>query len=238
MSWASSLQYNERMKRPYISARVKLGLALGVSSLASVGLYLVGAWSNHDYAFSYLPWNLMLAWVSLCITLWLEHTIHQRLWSSWYALIVTGLWLLLLPNTFYMISDFVHIQEVNRVDLLYDVVMFASFIFNGLFLGLISLYVVHWELARRVSNRMAGTFIGIIIFTCSFAIYIGRELRWNTWDVLTNPSSVLFDVSDRVLNPREHPKAFTTTLSFFVLLGSMYLVLWRIAKVTRQQRES
>lgn len=180
----------------------------------------------------------MLAWISLFITLWLEWTIHRKLWSSWYALAVTGLWLLLLPNTFYMISDFVHIQEVGRVDLLYDVVMFASFIFNGLFLGLVSLYVVHWELAKRISARASATFIGLIILLCSFAIYIGRELRWNTWDILTNPSSVLFDVSDRVLNPREHPQAFTTTISFFVLLATTYSVLWYMAKVARNHRES
>lgn len=226
------------MRRPYLSARVKLGLALGVSSLASVGLYLMGAWSNHNYAFSYLPWNLMLAWLSLIITLWLERTVHRNLWSSWYALAVTGLWLVLLPNTFYMISDFVHIQEVGRVDLLYDIVMFSSFILNGLLLGLVSLFIVHWELARRVTARTAATFMGVIILLCSFAIYIGRELRWNTWDILTNPSSVLFDVSDRVLNPREHPQAFTTTASFFVLLCSTYGVVWYMAKVARNQRES
>ncbi|HEU4914780.1 MAG TPA: DUF1361 domain-containing protein [Candidatus Saccharimonadales bacterium] len=226
------------MQRPYISARVKLGLALGVSSLASLGLYVAGAWSNHDYAFSYLPWNLILAWISLLVTLWLERTLHHNLWSSWYALAVTGLWLVLLPNTFYMVSDFVHIQEVGRVDLLYDVVMFASFIFNGVFLGLVSLFIVHWELAKRVAARTAVIFMGVILLLCSFAIYIGRELRWNTWDILTNPSSVLFDVSDRVLNPREHPQAFTTTASFFVLLASMYIVLWYVAKVARQQKES
>lgn len=226
------------MKRLYISARVKLGLTLGVSSIASVGLYLMGAWSNHDYAFSYLPWNLMLAWISLIITLWLERTVHHNLWSSWYALAVTGLWLVLLPNTFYMISDFIHIQEVGRVDLLYDVVMFASFIFNGLFLGLVSLYIVHSELVRRVSSRIAGSFISLIILLCSFAIYIGRELRWNTWDIVTNPSSVLFDVSDRVLNPSKHPQAFTTTTSFFVLLMTTYGIFWYASKIARNHREN
>lgn len=225
------------MQRPYISARVKLGLALGVASLTSLGLYIMGAWSNHDFAFNYLPWNLALAWMSLLVTLWLEAVLHRNLWSSWYALFVTGLWLVLLPNTFYMVSDFVHIQDVGRVDLLYDVVMFASFIFNGVFLGMLSLFLVHWELAKRVSGRMATSFIGVIILLCSFAIYIGRELRWNTWDILTNPSSVLFDVSDRVLNPRDHPQAFTTTGSFFATLATMYAVLWYVGKVARQQRE-
>ncbi|HSD56103.1 MAG TPA: DUF1361 domain-containing protein [Candidatus Saccharimonadales bacterium] len=225
------------MQRLYLSARVRLYLALGVSSLASVSLYFMGAWSNHDYAFSYLPWNLMLAWLALIVTLWLERTIHHNPWSSWYALAVTMLWLGLLPNTFYMISDFVHIQEISRVDLLYDVVMFTLFIFNGVFLGFLSLFIVHRELAKRITSRAANTCIGIIILLCSFAIYIGRELRWNTWDILTNPSSLLFDVSDRVLNPREHPQAFTTTLSFFVLLTTLYAVMWHMAKLGRQQRD-
>lgn len=227
------------MKRPYVSARAKLGLALGVSSLASVGLWLVGAWSNHNnYAFSYLPWNLMLAWAALLVAIWLEQLLHTRAWSSWYALAVTVLWLTMLPNTFYMISDFVHIQDLSRVDLLYDVVMFFSFIFNGVLLGFLSLFIVHFELLKRATERGAHTSVGIILFVASFAIYIGRELRWNTWDILTNPASLLIDVSDRVLNPREHPQVFTTTISFFVLLGSLYLVLWHITKLARQQRDS
>lgn len=226
------------MQRLYLSARVRLYLALGVSSLASISLYLMGAWSNHDYAFSYLPWNLMLAWLALVATLWLERTIHHNLWSSWYALAVTMLWLGLLPNTFYMISDFVHIQEISRVDLLYDVVMFTSFILNGFLLGFMSLFIVHRELLKRVAGRTAHICMGIVILLCSFAIYIGRELRWNTWDILTNPSSLLFDVSDRVLNPHEHPQAFTTTVSFFVLLTTLYAVLWHITKLGRQQRDS
>lgn len=225
------------MKRYYLSARVKLGLALVGSTLASMGLYIAGALSNHDGAFGYLPWNLLLAWVALFLALWLEHILHRSLWSSWYALFVTALWLAFLPNTFYMISDFVHIQETTRVDLLYDVVMFSSFIFSGVILGFLSLAVVHLQLARRAAPKVSTAIIGVVLLLCSFAIYIGRELRWSTWDILTNPSSLLVDVSDRVLNPREHPQAFTTTISIFVLLTSVYIILWCIVRISRQQRE-
>jgi uncharacterized membrane protein len=225
------------MKRYYLSARVKLGLALVGSTLASMGLYIAGALSNHDGAFGYLPWNLLLAWVALFVALWLEHILHRSLWSSWYALFVTALWLAFLPNTFYMISDFVHIQETTRVDLLYDVVMFSSFIFNGVILGFLSLAVVHWQLTKRVTSKVSAAIIGLVILLCSFAIYIGRDLRWSTWDIVTNPSSLLVDVSDRVLNPREHPQAFTTTISFFVLLTSVYVILWYVVRISRQQRE-
>lgn len=221
------------MQRFFLSARVRLYLALGVSSIASGGLFLLGAWKNHSYTFGYLAWNLTLAWVALAVTLWLESVLHRRSWSSWYAMFVTAVWLVFLPNTFYMISDFIHLQILGRADVLYDVVMFASFILNGVVLGFLSLFVVHQELLKRLRSRPAGSLIALVILICSFAIYIGRELRWNTWDIITNPASLLIDVSDRVLNPREHPQALTTTASFFVLLMSLYAVFWYSTRLSR-----
>lgn len=224
--------------RFYISVRARLGLALAFSSLASVGLFVVGAISNHSSTFAYLNWNLFLAWVPLIFTLWLEKVLRGNLWSSWRALILTILWLGFLPNTFYMISDFIHVQDVQRVDLLYDVVMFSSFIFNGVILGFVSLFLVHKELLKRLSKRVSTLLVALILLACSFAIYLGRDLRWNTWDVLINPASVLFDVSDPVINPRAHPQTFSTTLSFFVLLGSLYTVTWHIARNLRHQQNN
>lgn len=221
------------MKRFYLSARAKLGLALGSASLVSMGLYFAG--SNGNYA--YLPWNLLLAWVALVAALWLERILQHALWSGWYALVVTMVWLVFLPNTFYMISDFVHIREVSDVDLLYVAVLFSSFIFNGVLLGYLSLIMVHWQLLRRMSAKSASIIIGLVLLLCSFAIYIGRELRWSTWDIVANPSSLLFDVSDRILKPHEHPQTFVTTASFFVLLSMLYVVLWFVIRVGRQQRD-
>lgn len=219
------------MEYAYLSTRARLGLVLVASSVASIGLFAAGAWGSHDGSFGYLPWNLGLAWVALLFALWLERTLGHALWSSWYALGVTFVWLVMLPNTFYMISDFVHIQEMGQVDLLYDVVMFSSFIFNGVILGFLSLAIIHRELRKRVSDRAAFLTIYFVLLLCSFAIYIGRELRWNTWDIVANPSSLLFDVSDRFINPREHPSVLPTTISFFVLLASVYTVMWFVVRV-------
>lgn len=206
------------------------------STLTSVVLFATGALSNHDAEFAYLIWNLFLAWIPLLIVLWLERILHRKLWSSWQALAITLLWVGFLPNSFYMITDYVHLQDVQRVDLLSDVVMFTSFIFNGVVLGLLSLHLVHQELLRRLSKRSSALLIGAVLLLCSFAIYIGRDLRWNTWDILANPSGVLVDVSNRVLSPRAHPQVVSTTLSFFVLLASVYTVSWFVGRNLRQQK--
>jgi len=221
------------MRRPLPPKR-RLAAALAVSSLTSVGLFAAGAWSNHSVAFAYLVWNLFLAWLPLLFAVWLSRTLRTHLWSSWPALALTAAWVGFLPNSFYMISDFIHIQEVQRVDLLYDVVMFASFIFNGVLLGCISLYLVHYELERRLRWRSAVAAIGWVLLACSFAIYVGRELRWNTWDVLVNPAGILVDVSNRLLNPHAYPHVVATTASFFVVMASLYVVTWQTAGALHQ----
>jgi uncharacterized membrane protein len=213
-----------------------LGLALACSSLASVALFAAGAWRNHSLTFDYLIYNLFLAWIPLLLTIWLQRMLRTKLWSSWAPFVLTLFWLGFLPNSFYMISDYIHLQEVARVDLIYDVIMFSSFILNAFILGLVSLYMVHSELRKRVSRVSSWWMVAVTIFLTSFAIYIGRDLRWNTWDVLLNPASILFDISDRLLAPHQHPEMFTTTFGFAVLIGSTYAVVWYAARALRQEK--
>jgi uncharacterized membrane protein len=213
-----------------------LGLALCASSTISVGFWVAGAISNGNTELWYLVWNLALAWVPLLLALWLERILRVRLWSSWLALLATFLWLAFLPNSFYVISDFVHLTEVPRVDVVFDTVMFASFAINGLMLGYLSLFLVHCELRKRMSVRASGLIIAAVLLISSFAIYIGRDLRWNTWDVIFSPASLLFDVSDRLLNAGAHPQVFSTTASFFVFLGSIYVVVLYMVRVLQRQK--
>jgi uncharacterized membrane protein len=197
---------------------------------------MVGVLANHSWTFNYLMWNLFLAWLPLLLMLWLERVLRRKLWSSWQALALTLLWLGFLPNSFYLITDFIHLQEVPRVDLLFDLVMFTSFVFNGVMLGYVSVFMAHAELVKRLSRRISWLLISGTLLLSSFAIYIGRDLRWNTWDVLFNPASILFDVSDRLLNPAAHPQIISTTASFFVLLTVTYVVMWHMARAARQHK--
>jgi uncharacterized membrane protein len=221
----------------HVSSRAKLGLALGGSSLVSVCFWAAGAVSNRSGEYSYLVWNLFLAWLPLLFAVWIERSLRVRLWSNWSALCITLLWLGFLPNSFYVITDFVHLGELPRVDIVFDVVMIGSFVLNALILGYLSLFIVHTELRKRVSAAMAGMVIAAVLLLSSFAIYIGRDLRWNTWDVIVNPASILFDVSDRVINAHANPQIFSTTISFFVLLGMVYLIIWHALGVLRQQKK-
>lgn len=207
--------------------------ALLLATGASVLLLIIDGLRDHDWQFLYFIWNLFLAWLPLLFSSWLVNVLQRKLWSSWEALLASVLWLLFLPNSFYMVSDFIHLQDARRGDLLYDVVMFTAFIFTGVALGVVSLYMVHQEFNKRFSPRTGTVWLGAIFLLCSFAIYLGRDLRWNSWDILTNPGGLLFDVSDRLLHPRAYPGMLLTTFVFFILIGSIYLVAWQALHLSR-----
>jgi uncharacterized membrane protein len=208
-------------------------LMLLVASGASIVLLLADSLHNQSFYFAYLIWNLFLAWLPLLFAWWLVSILQRKLWSSWQALGVSALWLAFLPNSFYMISDFIHLREVSEADLLFDAVMLTSFIFVAVILGVSSLYLVHREVIKRYSPSTSNAWLATVLLLCSYAIYLGRDLRWNSWDLLANPGGLLFDVSDRFLHPASYPEMFLTTGIFLLLLSVLYGLAWYAIRMIR-----
>lgn len=205
-----------------------LASALLLSSAVSVGLYGLGALHYDLGWYWFLNWNLFLAWLPLGLALWLATYLKKHALLSWQAAAISLMWLGFLPNSFYMVTDLIHLQTDFITSSLFSAVMIFSFAANGLILGFISLYIVHKLLLKSLPKTQAHALVGAVLLLSSFAIYLGRYLRWSTWDVLVNPAGILFDVSDRVfINPASHPQVFVTTAIFFALLGSVYLVMWQ-----------
>lgn len=216
------------------SPRGQFIVALLTSSFVSAGLLAYAVFRDRSFDYSYLAWNLFLAWIPLLFALRLMSVLRRKAWSSWEALTVSFLWLIFLPNSFYMISDFIHLELVSAPNILYDAVMFTSFVFTGVILGFSSLYLIHLQLRHRFSGRRTAFWIGVTLFICSAAIYIGRDLRWNTWDIFVNPGGLLFDIADRVQHPAEYPQMLLVTGAFFILLASMYHLLWKGSMLFRR----
>ncbi|MEI9913816.1 MAG: DUF1361 domain-containing protein [Candidatus Saccharibacteria bacterium] len=213
-----------------------LALALVISSLVGVLLFIYIAIIGHSLDYSYLLWNLFLAWLPLALSTRLVYVLRDKLWSSWEAITLSFFWLLFLPNSFYMISDFIHLQTTPTTNDVYYAVTFTSIIYTAVVLGFISLYMVHIEFKRRFPKQIVYPIIAVILAICSAAIYIGRDLRWNSWDVLTNPGGVIFDISDRLVHLSDYPSAIATGGVFFILLGSMYFLAWSGIKVIKLRR--
>ncbi len=208
-------------------------LTLVLSSMVSFGYLIVHIIDTHSFIYWYLGWNLLLAWIPIIVAGWLLISLRKYPWLNWRPMLLTAIWLGFLPNSFYLASDLVHLQDVATNHLLFDSVMLLSFAINGLILGYVSLYIVHLQLLKRLDRKSATELIGLVLLLCSFAIYLGRDLRWNSWDLLVNPVGILFDVSNQFISPFGHIQALTTTIMYLALLSSLYIVFWRLMKLLR-----
>ena len=172
---------------------------------------------SNELTYIFLAWNLFLAWIPFALSQHL-HTIKSR----WKLLFIIGLWLLFLPNAPYIITDFLHLKQRIPIPYWYDILLLFSAALNGLLLGLLSLLTVEKFLANRYGNRVSGIIILCSFFLCAFGIYMGRYLRWNSWDLIVNPGDVAADILDRVFNPFDHFGTWSVTLLF----GSFFYVIY------------
>lgn len=204
---------------------------VGLGFLASLGLYTFSVWQTHSLSNSYLILNLLLATIPLLLSLRLVALLKHKRWSAFEPLLTTIVWIIFLPNSFYMISDFIHLQNMSSSTILYNAVMFSAFIYLAVLLGMISLYQVHQALRKRVYPSTAALMVALIILGCCFAIYLGRDLRWNSWDVVINPGGLLFDISNLILRPGTYPGMIKTIASFFIVIGTAYAIAWQSSRL-------
>lgn len=209
--------------------RLSIIRALLVSNLTSVVFFVMRYLITGSVDYWFLFWNLLLAWMPVLFAVILAKTLRKKSWREPLPVLLTLLWLGFLPNSFYLITDLIHLHNTGDVGLLFDITFFLSFIWNGIVAGLTSMVIVNREMNRRQNPYVGAALMSLVILLTSFAIYLGRSLRWNTWDVIVNPAGLLFDVGERVINPLAHPQFISTTVTFTLLIGSMYFVAWSFA---------
>ena len=196
---------------------------LGISALFSVSLVeFIAYYSGRTY-YDYLLWNLFLAAIPLGLSLVIRCGLARL--SNLALALLTGVWLLFFPNAPYLLTDLIHLGANTSVPLWYDLVVLLSFAWNGLVLGLVSLQEMQAALSTRLNRLVGWGFVGLTLALGSFGIYLGRYLRWNSWDVVTDPVGIAFDVLPRLLEPAAYLSTWGMTLAFAAFLGLCYLML-------------
>ena len=104
----------------------------------------------------------------------------------------------------------------------FDLALILSFAWTGLLFGLLSLWDIEKVLRNFLPPRVIPLVSVSLLFLGSFGIYLGRYLRWNSWDVLREPFGILYDISDRLVNPLDHPRTWGMTIIMGLFLNMVY----------------
>lgn len=129
-------------------------------------------------------WNLILAFLPYIFAL------GYTTWKNKFRWILAIFWFLFLPNSFYILTDFVHLAKFPEM-LYYDIVYISAMAFAGMVSGFASMELMHHEWNRHYHKKIAWfLMIGTIIVSI-IGVYIGRFLRFNSWDILHNPMRLI-----------------------------------------------
>lgn len=219
-----SLPVAYRDKAPLLAALI-------ISSIMSIGIY-VGrvAYSGH-WAFFFLSWNLFLAWIPMCSALALWYLDQQKRGSNVIYLALFCCWLLFFPNSPYLVTDLLHLTKRPYVPLWYDMMLIFSYAWNGLLLGFISLWIVQAFVQTRFGKVASWLVVSFSLAASGFGIYLGRFLRWNSWDLFVDPRGLAVVILDRVANPLAYRQTIAVTLLFSGFLTVAYITITLLASV-------
>jgi len=168
-----------------------------------------------------LNWNLFLAFIPWFLTSFLM--INSKYKKN---KIVIGtllfFWLLFFPNAPYILTDLIHLEGKQSVQLWFDLILILSFAWTGLLFGILSLMDIEKLLNQVMSKKRVNFIIVILLFIGSFGVYLGRFLRWNSWDIISNPFGLISDIGHRIINPFEFAKTWGMTIFMGLFLNMVY----------------
>ncbi|CAM4100883.1 MULTISPECIES: DUF1361 domain-containing protein [Flavobacterium] len=202
----------------YLSNKKTNGLLLLLSIYCGL-LLLFRAKITQSIFYFFLVWNLFLAAVPYLVLTFAKQKI-QLLENVKSRALLFIVWLLFLPNSFYILTDFVHLKKGNPELFWFDLVLLFSFASLGFLFGLLSLKEFKNCFSLFYSKTIITYSIPMICLLSGFGIYLGRFLRFNSWTIITNPFQLLIDSFQTLLSFK--------AILFSVLYGSLIYLTYQI----------
>ncbi len=221
------MQINKILSKRFADAGLHewLLLSSGFSCLLLLSRMIVTG--TIEYIF--LPWNLFLAFIPYWITnglrnniSWIENKVKLSA-----ALLV---WLLFIPNSFYIITDLFHFTHVHTAPKWFDLLLLFSFAWNGIVTGIISLRRVETILSFSLGKKALLPILFMVIWLCAFGIYIGRFLRFNSWDIITNPLSLAGEIVSMLIHPFTNAYAWGMTVCYAAFITLLYFTIKKMGE--------
>lgn len=173
-----------------------------------------------DSIWVWAPWNLFLAAVP-----WVISAVPVRLPQLAWPLVVLllALTVMFLPNAPYLLTDFIHLFQLKQrqpalvvpaVPIYLAIAFFGMLAYSGTLVNL-----------QRIARLMRHPWpwppllIGLHILS-AWGVWIGRSLRFNSWDLLDHP----IRVASQCLELLARPESWEELLSLGLLLALSHLL--------------
>lgn len=212
----------------YFHHKFRLAVFALLEGATIICMILVRVRFSEDIAtrssYAFLIQNLFLAWIPFVIALVAHSLVLSRRLTNIILPICCLIWLLFFPNAPYLLTDFQHLRLYSdNPNIWFDVIMVIWFVFTGLILGLVSLYLMH-RLVQHGFGKIAGwIFVIAAALLSSAGIYVGRFLRLRSWEIFLYPSQFMRELLQQratIANPIN----FITLYSLFIVF--IYLMIY------------
>lgn len=182
-------------------------------------------------SFIYILWNILLAFIPFFISSILILNTDPASQSQGgknniikpFFIIGFILWLIFLPNAPYVITDFIHLGKIHAVPVMYDTFLLFASASVALLMGLYSLFHMEKMLLLKFPKKTTNILIAIIILFTSFGMYLGRFLRFNSWDLFTSHNSIAFGIWNALSSPNNLMNIYSYTILFFIFIYVSYI---------------
>jgi uncharacterized membrane protein len=182
-------------------------------------LFLVRYYVSDSKVFLFLNWNLFLAFIPLIVS---SIVIKFEIKSKIALFLAIVIWIIFFPNSPYILTDLFHLKTRSSIPIWYDLIVILAYAWTGLMFGFVSLLQIEKLLSEFLSELKINILVILFFFISSFGVYLGRFLRWNSWDILTNPFGLFQDITHSFIYPLENTKTWGVTLLMGILLNFMY----------------
>ena len=189
---------------------------------------LIRSWLEASFlalgsGFARILWNLFLAYIPVFLSVWLFRWSERRSLLWW---VILATFVAFLPNAPYILTDIIHYIRSIRQGLSDSIIIFALtpqyliFLIGGFQAYVMSLLNLEFYLTKVGQEKSIFAVQILIHFLSAIGIYLGRFLRFNSWDFVTQPDE-LAETLARDLSHKQPVLAITIT--FIILLGLYWI---------------
>lgn len=209
---------SKRKERVILSLMLMSGFAVLLFATRAVlyfDLYMLG-----------INWNLFLAWIPLLCVTWLQRQSDEGKVTMTKLVISSLVWLAFFPNSPYIITDFVHLFPKYDSGLYWhEQLTFFGYAISALLAGMVSMYWIKQLWVKYTSVKTSWIALIISIALSGYGIYLGRIERWNSWDIIAQP----FSLVEYILRSMTYRITWMFVVEYGLFVAFCYAMVWSLA---------